>query len=190
MERQVYVIIFLLICLCNNAHAQDYGANEANSKFYQNSNSLGGKEDYDYMSLYNHPDKSGVPLGGIGVGNVNFTPSGAFNRIGINNIHMPIKHSDGSFFSVWIDDNKDKKVFKLVQKDRIMGSKMDGVEVVKYKGLFPFAELDFEDKELPIDIKIKAHSSLVPHNLKDSSLPVVWFTVELNSKRIVMSLLL
>lgn len=183
MGKQVYVIILLLLCLCNNAHAQDYGANEANSKFYQNSNTLGGKEDYDYMSLYNHPDKSGVPLGGIGAGNVNFTPSGAFNRIGINNIHMPIKHSDGSFFSVWVNDNKDKKVFKLVQKDRIKGSKMDGVEVVKYKGLFPFAELDFEDKELPIDIKIKAHSSLVPHNLKDSSLPVVWFTVELESKK-------
>lgn len=183
MKNRSFYFLIVFISIILNVDAQDYGLKEANSKFSPISETFLGKDDYNYFSLYNHPDISGVPLGGIGVGNINLTPSGAFNRIGINNIHMPITHSDGSFFMLWLKDEKSKKTFKLVQKNKVNKLGLDGVDVVKYKGLFPFVELNYEDEDLPIDVKIKAHSSLIPHNLKDSSLPVVWFSVELFSPK-------
>lgn len=81
-----------------NENENDYGVNEANTKFSFQNGILGGDTDYDYFSLKDHEDVSGVPLGGIGVGNINLAPSGQFTRIGINNIHTPIKRSESSFF--------------------------------------------------------------------------------------------
>lgn len=176
-------LLFLLLAFSLALTAQDYGVEEANAKFYQRQGVLGGRSDYNYLSLYNHPDVSGVPMGGIGAGNINLTPSGAFNRIGINNIHMPISRSEGSFFMLWLKDSNKTKTLKLVQKDKVNKNGVDGVDVVKYKGLFPFAELKYEDDDLPVEVNVKAHSSLVPHNLKDSSLPVVWFSIELISPK-------
>lgn len=80
-----------------NENENDYGVNEANTKFSFQNGILGGDTDYDYFSLKDHEDVSGVPLGGIGVGNINLAPSGQFTRIGINNIHTPIKRSESSF---------------------------------------------------------------------------------------------
>lgn len=56
---------------------------------------------------------------------------------------------------------------------------MKGVEHTQYKGLFPTAELSYADNNLKVAPVIRAYSGLVPHNVKDSSLPVVWFEVDL-----------
>lgn len=53
----------------------NYGVDEANTKFSLQSGVLGGETNYTYLSLKDHEDVSGVPLGGIGVGNINFAPS-------------------------------------------------------------------------------------------------------------------
>lgn len=67
---------------------------------------LGGRTDFDYLKLENHPGNSGVPLGGIGVGNVEFAPDGRFARIGLNNIHLPIRKSTASFSPYGIKGQK------------------------------------------------------------------------------------
>lgn len=59
---------------------------------------------------------------------------------------------------------------------------MKGIEHTQYKGLFPTAELSYADNNLKVTPVIRAYSGLVPHNVKDSSLPVVWFEVDLISQ--------
>lgn len=164
-----------------NEEQNNYGVDEANSKFTFHNGILGGKTDYQYLSLKDHEDTSGVPLGGIGVGNVNFTPSGRFTRIGMNNIHTPIKRSESSFFSLWMQKGEGDKAVRLV-RDSGKQYGMKGVQHTQYKGLFPTAELSFEGNNLKVTPVIRAYSGLVPHNIKDSSLPVVWFDVDLTSE--------
>lgn len=155
----------------------DYGVEEANNKFAARAGVLGGRTDYDYLDLKDHPDASGVPLGGIGVGNVNFSPSGRFTRIGMNNIHMPIKRTESCFFALW--PGKGGEALRLV-RDTLRQYGMPGVEHTRYAGLFPTATLRFGEGT-PLRPEIRAWSGLAPHNVKDSSLPVVWFEVSLTS---------
>ena len=94
------------LCLLFTAaglHAQetDYGAGAANVRFIPSQGLLGGRTDFDCLRLKTPPAASGVPLGGIGAGNVQFAPDGRFVRIGMNNIHLPIRKSTGSFFTLW-----------------------------------------------------------------------------------------
>ena len=105
MSKRTFVSLAFCLAGIFALHGQEenqnnYGVDEANTKFGLQSGVLGGETNYTYLSLKDHEDVSGVPLGGIGVGNINFAPSGKFTRIGMNNIHTPIKRSEHSFFSL------------------------------------------------------------------------------------------
>lgn len=184
MFRKLLNLLIILIFSKFAVIAQDnnYGLEEANSKFVAKDRILGGRTDYDYLSLKNHPDVSGVPLGGIGVGNVNFSPSGRFTRIGINNIHMPIKRTEACFFALWSKTDEGSSAVRLVRENGKQFG-MGGVNNTSYTGLFPIATLDFGGNGLEVTPKIKAYSSLVPHDIKNSSLPIVWFEVELAAEK-------
>jgi len=183
-------IALMAFCLLNCSiliRAQEdieinYGVDEANTKFNLSDGVLGGRTNYDYLSLKDHEDTSGVPLGGIGVGNVNLSPSGQFTRIGINNIHMPIKRCDASFFSLWTKQGGNTQSVRLVRDNQDKYG-MAGVKHTQYTGLFPTAELNYKDNGLAVEPTIRAYSGVVPHDLKNSSLPVVWFEVDLVSKQ-------
>ncbi len=184
MNRKFFSCIAVLFSMGLAVQAQEnnYGVEEANTKFQSKDGILGGRTDYDYLALKNHPDVSGVPLGGIGAGNVNFSPSGRFTRIGINNIHMPIKQTEACFFALWTKTGEGTSAVRLV-RDEGKQFGMDGVENTAYSGLFPTATMDFAGNGLAVTPKIKAYSSLVPHDVKNSSLPVAWFEVELAADR-------
>lgn len=160
--------------------APDYGANQANERFVASRGLLGGPTDYDYLALRNHPADSGVPLGGIGVGNVQFAPDGRFVRIGMNNIHLPIRKSVGSFFALWYRNGKQTEACRIVRDSKRQYG-LRGIENVRYTGLFPRAELHPEEVFPGVGVRIRAFSSLIPHNIKDSSLPMVFFEVELEA---------
>lgn len=186
MSKRTFVSLAFCLAGIFALHGQEenqnnYGVDEANTKFNLQNGVLGGETNYDYLSLKDHEDTSGVPLGGIGVGNINFAPSGKFTRIGINNIHTPIKRSEYSFFSLWTRKGEDKEAVRLVRDNRTLYG-MKGVEHTQYKGLFPTAELSYAGNNLKVAPVIRAYSGLVPHNVKDSSLPVVWFEVDLLSQ--------
>lgn len=185
MNRKTFVILIgcltgTLLSFSQNKNQNNYGVEEANTKFTLQSGVLGGKTNYDYLSLKDHEDTSGVPLGGIGAGNINFSPSGKFTRIGINNIHMPIKRSEHSFFALWTEKGNKSEAVRLVRDGQIQHG-MKGVEHTRYKGLFPTVEVNYADNGLSVCPIIRAYSGLVPHNVKDSSLPAVWFEVDLLS---------
>src|SRR5215475_13203193 len=98
--RVLLVVVFWLSGIGAFAQNDNYGADKANKRTV-GGGVLGGRTKYPYMSLADHPSRSGVPLGGIGVGNVEFAPNGRFVRIGLNNIHLPIARSTASFFALW-----------------------------------------------------------------------------------------
>lgn len=175
-------LFFAVICPCRSAAQNDnYGADQANKRFLPSRGMLGGRSDFQYLDLKDHPGVSGVPLGGIGVGNVEFAPDGRFVRIGLNNIHIPIPGSQASFFALWYRAGN-AEVAKRLVRDGQSQFGMDGVKNTWYKGLFPRAELSF-GKDFPTVIPhIHAYSGLVPHDIKNSSLPVVFFDVDLEAK--------
>jgi uncharacterized protein (DUF608 family) len=163
------------------AQTDNYGASDANKRFQPSLGTLGGETNFDYLNLKNHLGNSGVPMGSIGAGNVQFAPDGRFVRIAMNNIHLPIKKSTASFFSIWYNNGKEKKAVRLVNDQKFQYD-MTSVSEIYYKGLFPRAEMSFGNSIPGVKIKIHAYSSLIPHDVKNSGLPVVFFDIELISE--------
>lgn len=182
MNKRILISILFSVLLFSLHGQNNYGVEEANTKFSLKQGVLGGSDNFNYLSLDDHPDASGVPLGGIGVGNINLSPSGTFSRIGINNIHYPIKGSELSFFSLWTNVDGQTSAVRLV-RDNGTRQGMKGVAHTQYKGLFPFAEINFQHNNLVVHPTIRAYSGLIPQNVKDSSLPVVWFEVDMISDK-------
>lgn len=181
MKKSILSIISIMIISASAvAQEPDYGKDDANKRFMPSRGMLGGRTDFSYLALEDHPSASGVPLGGIGAGNVQFAPDGRFVRIGLNNIHLPIRKSEGSFFAVW--EEKSGKAIRLV-RDNESRYGMDGVKSTVYTGLFPTAAIDYGETLPGIKVKVNASSSLIPHNIKDSSLPIVFFDVEISSDK-------
>lgn len=52
----------------------------------------------------------------------------------------------------------------------------------EYCAQYPFATLTFRDEAFPVEVRLKAWSAFVPHNVKDSSLPGCYFDIEVMSK--------
>ena len=176
----VWLVLFCLVFWCAPSMAEkpiDYGAAKVNSMATTPGTLLGGKDDFDYLALKNHHGPSGVPLGGIGVGCFDYAPDGRFTRICINNWHASdqspvIEEVPGTFLAVWRDDRA-----KLLQR----GADFAGMTAAKqavYRGLFPTAACQIDDEAL-----VRVWSGLVPHDLKNSSLPLVWIEVELKNSR-------
>ncbi|MDD5006319.1 MAG: GH116 family glycosyl hydrolase [Candidatus Omnitrophica bacterium] len=131
--------------------------------------------------------KSGVPLGGIGAGKLEIMPSGVLDNFTIlNNFQKPLTNSTeneiigllGYHFGIYCRDNK-KKTAKLLQTVKI--SQYPAIENIKYKGEFPFVYLDYEDKDIPLEISLEAYSPFIPGEEKNSCLPVTELQFKINN---------
>src|ERR1700761_9437885 len=178
MKRYLYLVICLGLASNAGAQIDNYGADRANKSNLPTLELTGGRNDFDYLALKDHPARSGVPLGGIGVGNVEFAPNGRFVRIGLNNIHVPIPGSTASFFALWYKTAKQTEAHRLVL-DSVDQYGLKGVKHSTYTGLFPTSDLAIDDAV--VKPTIHAWSSLIPQDVKNSSLPIVYFDVELTA---------
>jgi non-lysosomal glucosylceramidase len=165
--------------------ADSYGAEGANTKFLRDKEAKGGPDEFSYLNLRDHIGPSGVPLGGIGVGFFDLAPDGRFTRFGLSNIHCPSNEcGKGCFLSLWQKSGGKVSARRLIRDDaRPYG--MSGYKHSTYDGLWPRAGLWFDDgpeARENVTALILAHSGLVPQNVKDSSLPVVWFEVYVTAK--------
>lgn len=180
---------FVLLALLGVAFAaseqDNYGANDANTKFFFDTKKLGGNEEYNYLALRDHKGPSGVPFGGIGVGYFNFAPDGRFTRVALNNTHTGMKDTGkGCFFAMW-EKRDGKSTARRLIRDSETSLGMPGYQHTTYTGLFPRAEISYDNGPESSDnvkVSIYAYSGLVAHNIKDSSLPVAWFDVTLSAK--------
>ena len=132
----------------------------------------------NWLNMQDYFGPSGVPLGGIGAGYIQLNPAGVFTRNGINNIHHSnVDTPAGMFLTMW----EDGKAVRL-QRDNTQAYGMTAYEHSSYQGLYPRAELGFSgNNSVSTQVSYKAYSGLTPQNVKDSSMPVIWFEVTLNN---------
>ncbi len=140
----------------------------------------------NYMNLYDHPGPSGVPLGSIGTGYFSIAPNGTINRAALHDTFTQhiIRNIKGSFFAVYEHNlaSNAKTAYRMVRDNAQYGS-MRGYEHTFYRGMYPFVGMSFGKSELLPETRValEAFSPIIPHNIKDSSLPVAFFEVHLQN---------
>ena len=127
--------------------------------------------------------KSGVPLGGIGVGKIELLSDGSFGNFTTNhNWDRPYGWAKGAFAALRVQPEEGQPVgrlLRLTSGDEYAG--VQNVAHVRMLGMFPRARLDYTDPGLPLGVQLNAFSPLIPHGSKDSSLPVACLSYTLTN---------
>jgi non-lysosomal glucosylceramidase len=151
--------------------------------------------------------RSGMALGGIGAGYMELRKNGRFYDWSIFNNYPketgPIfslpsgeledRMAANLFFEVRYQIEGEQPRIKLLQINDSLyeGAEMgiayslpwmQAVNSITYSARFPVATLVFTDEEMPFEIKLEAWSSFIPHDVKNSALPLVFFDFEVTSK--------
>ena len=172
----------------NTGHSDQWSGPGVNSGTGSTSG-LCGVDDSQFdnpLELLNSTDDaSGVPLGGIGVGFIDYAPDGQIKRVAINNAHedgVLTDIHDGTFLALW---EEGKGTARVLQRTPVGGAaQAAGLADLSYSatnftGLFPTAALDVDDGA----VKISAWSALVPQQIENSSLPLVYFDVTVRNSK-------
>lgn len=161
--------------------------------------------------------RSGIAHGGIGAGSIelrkdgNFYNWSLFNNFPLGNgpvlqpAAFPRSHAEDSylFFIVRFQEAGQAPVFKLLQLNNGLDEGamqgiayyfpwMSAVAQIEYEARFPFTQLRFTDPDMPFDIELKAFSPFIPHDVKNSALPGVYFNFRLiphSGKRVEVMLM-
>ncbi|WP_338602407.1 GH116 family glycosyl hydrolase [Sulfolobus tengchongensis] len=121
---------------------------------------------------------AGVPLGGIGTGKLEIDNKVRIVNVTIaNNWGNPIKRLIG--FHVFVKPN-DESGF-LVQKDSGLTRIREFRGEIIYDGRYPFVFITAKNEKMKINIE--AFSPLIPHDLKNSSLPVVGISIRIEGSK-------
>jgi len=121
--------------------------------------------------------ESGIPLGGLGTGAFHMRPDGGIGRITFNgNWDRPIPEAPGAFAALWTNAGGRMVTRSLRLKDPLGLPSVAGVDC---RGLFPRAQLQFTDRDLPLRVSLEVFSPLVPGDLKSSSLPAALWVFRL-----------
>jgi len=154
----------------------------------------------DAVFVRNRSLASGIPLGGLGTGSVEIRDDGRFHDWEICNNNLwsgnpahkpPEMWSEDACFAVRVKQEGAKHpVVRLLYDDdkrsEAISLKHDycriynfpflwNIERIAYRGRHPFADLAYTDSRLPLDIRLRAFSPFIPHNAKDSALPLAFF---------------
>ena len=125
----------------------------------------------------------GVPLGGIGAGKLELFPDGWLGNVATNNNwDHPIPFSRGSFFALHTVSGGQQATRILRLPRPFEYDNAEAIAGIKYRGTFPIAQVEFSDPALPVQVSMEAFSSLIPHNLKDSGLPLAQFRLVVTNK--------
>lgn len=154
----------------------------------------------NYFALVNQIGPTGVPLGGMGAGCVQFCPDGHFTRTsGINNWSTESvtefrKQNEAlenlHFLAIWNRLDQDKTIARRLQRDQLKTCGMHGYEHSVYRGIFPTAQVYFPDRPrhwfdpeapAPCAASVRAWSGLIPQELKDSTVPAFWIEVDVSN---------
>ncbi len=136
--------------------------------------------DQDVPVVHSKRLSGGVPLGGIGCGTFELLTDGTVTRATINNNwDRPTGDLKGCFASVWTNAGGKIAVRALQLSNPY---KLSCISAIDYKGLFPQAFIDYPDRTLPISLSLRAFSPLIPHDVKNSSLPVAIFVFNITNE--------
>ncbi|CAB3798361.1 GH116 family glycosyl-hydrolase [Pararobbsia alpina] len=143
------------------------------------------------------------PLGGIGTGSVSLTGSGRLVDWSIRNKPDIHQFNGYSHFAIKAEHRGvllDARVLNGPYEGNPTGSpatrKFDGFgfganrdtlagvphfEEATFIGRFPVAEVEFTDTRFPGQVRLTAMSPFIPHEDRDSSMPVAMFTIEVTN---------
>lgn len=87
-------------------------------------------------------------------------------------------------------ENPKMKVLQIEDGYKVTGVDMHiyefpwltGVEQIDYSGCFPMVKLAYKDAEMPFEVEMNTWSPFVPHDIKNSSLPILNFDFKIKSK--------
>jgi uncharacterized protein (DUF608 family) len=137
----------------------------------------------DYAGKY--LDRVSFPIGGIGAGMFCMDGTGSLSHLSINN-KPEIFNEPFSFAAISIRGMKNGakvleaqvpewKMFGPAGSGNGAAGKNYGLPRFKYGRFlprFPFASLELEDKDIPLDVKVTGWSPFIPSDADNSSLPV------------------
>jgi non-lysosomal glucosylceramidase len=124
------------------------------------------------------PTFRGFPLGGVGNGGISVFADGDFSEARTNhNWFSAVRDLRGSFFAIRTEGRGGAAAARLLRRTHHAGPEyqVPNVAHTTFKGEVPFFTLDFTDDDLPVQTSLTGFSPLIPHNVKDSALPVAFF---------------
>ncbi|MEA4978279.1 MAG: GH116 family glycosyl hydrolase [Petrimonas sp.] len=140
-----------------------------------------------YNSEYSNEyiSKVAFPIGGIGAGMFCLEGTGAISHLSVNN-RPEIYNTPYAFAAISIKGIKNGakvlestvptwKLFGPHGSGNGLGNRNYGLprfEKGSFRARFPFAIIDLEDKDIPLDVKITGWSPFIPTDEDNSSLPV------------------
>lgn len=143
------------------------------------------KNTYNNFYTGSSLDKVAFPIGGIGAGMFCLEGTGAISHMSVRN-HPEIFNEPLMFAAISLKGIKNgaKVLEGQVPEWKRFGSPGTGngskgaswglprFENAKFLTRFPFAHIDLDDKELPLNVKIKGWSPFIPTDPDNSSLPM------------------
>jgi len=150
---------------------------------------------YPHSELYIGPEQrtfSGnalseiaFPLGGIGTGTVSLGGRGDLRDWEIFNRPDKGGELSFSFFAIWAKAEGGKPIAKILERKimppyrggghGVSQRQLSGVarlDEAVFRGEYPFANIEFEDSALPVQVELEAWNPMIPLNVNDSSIPV------------------
>jgi len=129
----------------------------------------------------------GFPLGGLGTGGFSVFTDGGFGMFRTNhNWFKTIGRTEfprGAFLALRCE-NGGGAVARILRGSYRGGAEyanMTNIAHTAFTGRIPFFDLAFSDPALPAAVSLSGFTSIIPHNLKDSSLPAAFFQAEIGN---------
>ncbi|WP_207782192.1 GH116 family glycosyl-hydrolase [Phytoactinopolyspora limicola] len=143
-----------------------------------------------------------MPLGGIGTGNLALGADGGLRQWQLHNIGNHLGDLPGSFFALratqWEPPIDELRVLQarppatpplptpLVNDDTLPDwqhqlASRHGVDATTFAATYPVADVTFHDGALPLDVRLRALTPMVPLDPDVSGLPVAMFTFSLTN---------
>lgn len=122
-------------------------------------------------------------LGGIGTGNISIGPRGELKDWELFNRPAKGNKVPYSFFSIWAKEYDKEPVVKILEAELCQpytqthgyhSGNLAGLPRLsssKFKGEYPFAWVEFEDNDLPVQVTLEAFTPFIPLNADDSGIP-------------------
>ncbi|MDR2058274.1 MAG: hypothetical protein LBP83_08385 [Dysgonamonadaceae bacterium] len=141
----------------------------------------------DFNSIYEHErlNRIAFPIGGIGTGMFCIEGTGAISHMSLRH-HPELFHEPCMFAAIHVKglQNGTKVIEKTVPDWKKFGGRESSLgnggttwglprfEEGTFSVRFPFAEIKLKDKDLPLDVSLKAWNPFIPTDEDNSGLPV------------------
>ncbi len=127
----------------------------------------------------------GMPIGGIGTGQLYLSGDGRLWRWDIFNQNLARPRNGEDYVQPLIPDTLVQQGFalRMVSGGKSQTRRLDsvGFSQVSFCGQYPIAAIEYSDVQSPLSVSLQAFSPFIPLNADDSSLPATIFRFELKN---------